>query len=883
MNKKVRYSLLIGIIIVTQATNGFAQTIGQNSVLTPAEIENYTEQSRQLVKFTEYAFNSLGSNDVTPREKDVIIQQSFLKFFKSNKVQIEDDLIQGRFVVTNKDVQAYLKDIDFFFKEVVFNFYIEDITYNVNQNSQIFFVVKTQRTLTGISAEGEKIKQVQPRFIEINLDPDRRDLKIVSIYTQRLSEREDMKQWWLSLSGSWREILASNKLLHNKYRLADITNFSQNWIVLENRMQVTVGEYNKETRSADTIKLNAQGVFDLIRQIWAMESLDLSAYTNLAEITPLSKLTELRTLNISKTSVESLMPIRNLTRLETLDFSETPVINIESLRFAINLKNLFFNKSRVSSIATLQGLTALERLHLSNTLVNDLSPLSLLSNLRDLRIAQTTVSTLQPILALKSIQVLDISSIRLRSLEGLEQLALLERLHADYLRISDLGPLSDLANLQYLSVEGTEVNSLLQLGKLQALRWVYCDKTMIDRSKAAQLNAVRPGVLVVYESKALADWWQALADEWKNYLSTLVPVSDMPTREELHEIANITQIDISQTDYLADLEPLSRLTHLQKLNISGTSVSTLHPIKDNSDLIWLDASGTQIEDIEPLAALRNLQYLNVSATRIKNLQPISNNRQLKYLNLEKTQADNLLPLSKLSSLENLYCDGLSIRQYEIKAIYDANPGVMVVYRTSQLKEWWNSLNEGWQQALMRHSQLSTPPTRDDLHRLTDIHELDFSGNYTLKNLDPIIIFHRLRVLRINNTQTFDLKPVQWIETLEELYCANNPIRTFSPIRALPKLSFIDCSNTRISDLGDIGRLKTLQTLNISGTRVMFLSPLKDMQTLRHLDCVNTRVWFLNPLKNLKNLQTIKCYNTNISRRNAASFKRLKPDCEVIYY
>ncbi len=76
---------------------------------------------QNLVDFLEYSFNTLGNAKTTVRDKDVIINQSFAKIFRDGDVQIEDDLDDNRETLINKDVQAYLKDIDFFFKEVVFS------------------------------------------------------------------------------------------------------------------------------------------------------------------------------------------------------------------------------------------------------------------------------------------------------------------------------------------------------------------------------------------------------------------------------------------------------------------------------------------------------------------------------------------------------------------------------------------------------------------------------------------------------------------------------------------------------------------------------------------------------------------------------------------
>ena len=99
--------------------------IAQNdSTFTTDEINQYALQSRQLINYLEGTLNFLGDPDELQSDKDIIVSSSYLKFFKSDKVQVEDDLDENREIPLNKDVQAYLKDIDFFYKEVKFDFKI---------------------------------------------------------------------------------------------------------------------------------------------------------------------------------------------------------------------------------------------------------------------------------------------------------------------------------------------------------------------------------------------------------------------------------------------------------------------------------------------------------------------------------------------------------------------------------------------------------------------------------------------------------------------------------------------------------------------------------------------------------------------------------------
>ena len=161
-----------------------------------AEKKDYEPEVKQLVSFLEYTLNSLGGNDLSAKEKEVIVNNSYKKLFRDDKVQIEDDLDEHREVVTNKDVRAYLKDVDFFFKWVKFKFNLDKITQGVNEKGQVYFIAKLNRELKGVTIQGDSVDNIKERYIEVNVDDQAQDLRIASIYTTKLSRDDELKTWW---------------------------------------------------------------------------------------------------------------------------------------------------------------------------------------------------------------------------------------------------------------------------------------------------------------------------------------------------------------------------------------------------------------------------------------------------------------------------------------------------------------------------------------------------------------------------------------------------------------------------------------------------------------------------------------------------------------
>ena len=107
--------------------------------LTDKDIKEYEHQVEQMINYFQETLNFIGNPDNTAQEKDIIFSESYTKIFRDEHVQIEDDLDEDRGTSINKDVQAYLKDIDFFFQKVNFKYDIQKIEPQTNYQGETFF------------------------------------------------------------------------------------------------------------------------------------------------------------------------------------------------------------------------------------------------------------------------------------------------------------------------------------------------------------------------------------------------------------------------------------------------------------------------------------------------------------------------------------------------------------------------------------------------------------------------------------------------------------------------------------------------------------------------------------------------------------------------
>lgn len=878
-----------------------AQTLPDSTeILRPEEVSAYQEQVAQLVSFVEYSFNLLGSSQSAAQEKQVIISESYLKAFRDAEVQIEDDLLPNRRVVTNKNVQAYLKDVDFFFRTVEFDFEIDEITYHLSPESQPYFKVQMNRTLKGMTVEGDSLNSIETRYIEVNLDRLNRDLKIASMYTTKLSEEEILANWWNELPYGWKRLFGSEVSVSQNMTYLDLMN-SQGEVNVGDTLSVYVDESlasqdtalvgnldaldpnsntSRQGRS-EVMVLNKPMMYSHIRQIKDQEELDLSKNMQILDLAPLSGMTQLKRLNLSGTGISSLFPIRNLTQLEILDISSTTVRDLSVLKYASSIKELNISNTRIQNLQSLANFSRLERLYMEKTSVDDITPLSKLLRLQELDANGSPIPTIEPLRYLSQLTRVNLSNAPIMSIDALSRKDKMERLDISKTKVLDLGPLSDASSLKILRCDDTRIASLAPLSNLPNLTNVYCDRTDINQAEANNYMRAHPATLVMYETDMLRVWWDKLSSGWRSVFTQLAEVTgSSPSPEALSRITNITSIDISDNKRINDLSPLKALPNLTQLNCNNTAVYSLVPIGDILDLEFLSCANTQVNDLSPLSRLSKLQIINMHHTPVNSLAPLAKNTNLTHVHAEYTQINDLEPLINLPKLQFIYCDHTPVKLEQVR-YFDSD--ALVIFQTEKLEQWWSSLSPAWVELFRQHIKLDEQPKTEQLHQLAFLPQIELRNNNQITKLMPLTSMIRLKYLIIENTQIQDLTPLRYISTLQKFRISKSPVTDLSPLATQKKLIRLDIESTPISDLDDISTLYQLQELNCAGTQVKDIRPISGFKSLRLLDISNTPIKNIKYLVGMNSLEVLQCYNTKLSSRKIDDFKSQMPKVEVVYY
>lgn len=761
-----------------------------------AEPVKHDKELRDMIAFLQYMLNTLGDAGTSNRDKDVLVMESFTKIFRDGKVQIEDDLDENRKVITNKDVQAYLKDVDFFFKDVAFEFTIDGIETKAAEDDKIVYRVTLKRNLNGTNLDGKKVNNTITRFVEINYNTRDQDLRIVSIYTNEFNEKQALTAWWQSLSYEWQSLFRN---------LVDVS---------------------------DTVSLAD------IKRMTSIDTLDLHGNTFIQNIEPLAQLLDLRRLNLSGTSIEDLTPIRNLTNIRNLNLSETKVKELAPLKYCISLERLNLSRTGIDSIDVVGRLNQLRSLDVSHTSLNDFQPLSKLTGLEHLNVSNTAFSRLDYLDSMSALHTLDASHTAVRDLSVLPFLKELAFLNLDSTLFEDISGVSSLTKLRIIQINHTSVASLDPFVSLPALQRIYCDHTRINQQIADGFSKRKPHVLVIFDSEDLRGWWSDLSPVWKDVLSRRARIGMSPSKEELAGIANIDSINVANYRSIKSLEPIARLVKLKTIVANNSAITDLRGLSPLSELQSLDISDTEVSDVVPLLANKKLRMLMADNTGISNIDTLAD------LPLERVYADG----TKVGDEE--------VRQLldsrpQCLVVYQTTS---LENWWSQLSDSWKNAfqqqinvstkptRQNFHKLIHLEKLVIKDQAVNDLSALQPFLRLKelYLHATTVSSLDPLSSLKTLNVLHVTASPLHSLDAIHHLANLTDLNIANTPVEDLEPLASLRQLAKLDCSGTKVKKLKPLENLQALNYLDCSNTDVRTLRDVEGL-SLRHLKCFNTKI------------------------------------------
>ena len=363
-----------------------------------------------------------------------------------------------------------------------------------------------------------------------------------------------------------------------------------------------------------------------IRNLQALEWLDLSQNTLTSLPDSIGNLQALKTLDLSDNTLNSLPDsIGNLQALKTLDLFDNTLTSlpasIGNLQALVSL-DLFHNTltSLPASIGNLQALEWLDLFH--NTLTSLPESIGNLKALETLDLSHNTLTSLpESIGNLKALETLDLSSNTLTSLpESIGNLKALETLDLSSNTLTSLPEsIGNLKTLETLDLSHNTLTSLpASIGNLQALEWLDLFHNTLTSLPESIGNLQLLFSLHLFHNTLTslpASIGNLQALEWLDLSHNTL--TSLPASIGHLEILQSLRLGNNQVTSLPD--SFGNLPTLRELFLENNQLTSLPDLKLGK-LIFLTASGNRLRRLpESLGNSKNLTTLALGNNFLKDL------------------------------------------------------------------------------------------------------------------------------------------------------------------------------------------------------------------------------------------------------------------------
>lgn len=748
------------------------------------------EEVRSLLSFYEYMLNSIGSANTTTRDKEVIITESYKKVFRDDRVQIEDDLIDDRKVITNKDVPAYLRDVDFFFKEIQFEFSDTEVKKIERDGDAGYYLIAFESSIQGVTLEGEPYRKTQKRFIEVNHNEEDDDLKIASVYSTKVSREKELRNWWTNLSFGWRSVFTK------------LVNF-------------------------DSISN------EVLLEMASIDSLNLEGNSFIQDLKPLAALKDLQYLNITNTQIENLEPLRYSMNLKTLIARNSAIQNVSALQYFEKLEKLDLSHTRVDNIEPIAKLANLSFLDLSSTYSFSFEAIGKLTKLQYLNLTDTEFASVKLLLSNKKLKTVLLAQTKLTNIEDVVQLESLETLDISETGVSTLPELSKLKSLKKISFNRTEISDLTPLKIVPGNQKIYADYTGISEQEAREFMASKSGTLVVTNSEQVMQWWSGLPANWK-YLLGEIMETKTPEKEDLVRLINLDTLRLNDKN-LYETTPLKKFKRLKYLDVSKNLFTKFEFTGEMTELTVLKAEDLPVKSTNGLEKNINLKEVHLKGSLLNDINSLRLLNKLEFLDIDKSQIGKSEVVSLLNANKNL------------TVIYQTEK--LSAWYESLSTEWKNALQIETSDSYILHKLIESEEIKIEnqpinflspLNEFINLKSVTFN-NVRVTDLSELYKHEGLTSITCTNGPLQSLEGISKLKSLERLNINNTAIEDLKELEGMASIKHLNCAGTSIKNLKGISELYNLESLDVSNTRVWKLERLYGMQNLKKLICYNTRL------------------------------------------
>jgi internalin A len=408
--------------------------------------------------------------------------------------------------------------------------------------------------------------------------------------------------------------------------------------------------------------------------VWPPELLT----NQIQDISPLSGLTQLKSLDLSNNQITDISALSGLTALEILTLYNNQITDISALSGLSNLMSLDMERNQITDITPLSGLTNLKSLVLNSNRIRGTSVLSTLTGLESLSLSRVGLATIPALTDLPNLKFLDLVGNQITDISGLSGMPAIETVTLFGNRITSIPALTDVPNLQALGLGINQITDITGLSGLTSLEIVDLTNNRItaigaltDLPNLIYMDLQNNQITDISGLAGLPNLIFVLLN--RNRVETLNALSDLPK-------LRFMELDSNQ---ITDIAGLSGLPSLETVDLSYNQIEAIPALSDLPNLRSMDLRNNLITDISGLSGLVGLMVLDLANNDIEDVAVLAGLTNLKSLNLSNNFIEDisaLITLHDMDLLDLLYNPlDEDAYVYNLPAIEANNPGVEISY------------------------------------------------------------------------------------------------------------------------------------------------------------------------------------------------------------
>ena len=624
---------------------------------------------------------------------------------------------------------------------------------------------------------------------------------------------------------------------------------------------------------------NVEGVqaFNQLTRFW----IDNASFANLEPLAALKQLESLR-LAWGSRKISDLTPLSGLKRLHTLNLEGQSITSIEPLSELTNLEYLELRYNQIEDVSPIFKLGKIRSLNLDDNQLKQLPDISRLSALELLSVTRNQISEL-PNMTSSGLRHLNLgdNAIRALAISGLEQLS--------YLGLRD-NPLESLTfaddqTIGHLVIDRTGFNDLSSLKNtndtLHTLEARQNGITSIETlATFTRLNGL---YLEDNEIVTIGSTFDAMSGTYVQMRGNPLLCTEVARLDELTVNVDFNGQCATDTDGDGSVDGRDAFPNDVAASVdsdgdgapddwsagftAADSTSGLiidgdddnDGIDDDADAFPIDAFESQDSDGDGLGdnndafpndpdqqylsienAIAGLEGVNLQQCVREKTNGLTNAGEVYRLECNERQIGSINGIKAFPNLEALY---LHNKQFcDISALASL----------TQLK----TLDLGWGSRCIRDIE--------PLNGLRNLDWLDLRGN-NVSDLAPLANHPRLRELQIGHNAIDSFSSLGLLNALTYLQADGNSLSSPS-LEGFPQLRNLGLNSIGISDLAPLVStlIGPLEYLGLNDNAIADFSPLNGLQNLRGIDAQNNNVRILS-LRDLPKLNRVRIQRSGIQQ------------------